>query len=67
MTKIEELKALNQKDEEKIKTIQKRIQTRNEKINTLICSEYLGMLNELNLDHESAKEFLISLKEPKVV
>ncbi len=67
MTKIEELKALNQKDEEKIKTIQKRIQNRNEKINTLICSEYLGMLNELNLDHESAKEFLISLKEPKVV
>ena len=67
MTKIEELKALNQKDEEKIKTIQKRIQNRNEKINTLICSEYLGMLNELNLDHESAKEILISLKEPKVV
>ena len=67
MTKIAELKALNQKDEEKIKTIQKRIQNRNEKINTLICSEYLGMLNELNLDHESAKEFLISLKEPKVV
>ena len=67
MTKIEELKALNQKDEEKIKTIQKRIQNRNEKINTLICSEYLGMLNELNLDHETAKEFLISLKEPKVV
>ena len=31
MTKIEELKALNQKDEEKIKTIQKRIQNRNEK------------------------------------
>ena len=67
MTKIEELKALNKKYEEKIKTIQKRIQNRNEKINTLICSEYLGMLNELNLDHESAKEFLISLKEPKVV
>lgn len=66
MTKIEELKALNQKDEEKIKALQKKIQNRNEKINTLICSEYLGMLNELNLDHESAKEFLISLKEQKV-
>ncbi|EFF62537.1 conserved domain protein [Turicibacter sanguinis PC909] len=66
MTKIEELKALNQKDEEKIKALQKKIQNRNEKINTLICSEYLGMLNELNLDHEAAKEFLISLKEQKV-
>ncbi|MCU7197978.1 MAG: hypothetical protein ACLSXM_12325 [Turicibacter sanguinis] len=62
MSKIAELQELIKKDEEKMETIKKRIASRKQKIEELKSSEYLGILNDLNLSHEDVKSLLLSLK-----
>ena len=62
MSKIAELQELIKKDEEKMETIKKRIASRKQKIEDLKSSEYLGILNDLNLSHEDVKSLLLSLK-----